>query len=86
MKVELEEVSRSLEEAEAALSFGNLAELHDLLQRTTELLDSALSQMNDSMARIEELHGLQQSFEEAPPPPPYRNREQEIEEELSMVA
>lgn len=83
MKVELEQASRSLEEAEASLSFGNFAQFHDLLQHTTELLDTALNRMNDSMARIEEVRGLQQSFEE--PAPPDRSREQEIEEELSMV-
>ena len=84
MKVELEQVSHSLEEAEAALSFGNFEQLHDLLQQTTQLLDTALTQVNDSMARIEELHDLQLSFEQ--PPPRYRSREEEIEEELAMVA
>jgi hypothetical protein len=82
MKVELEQASRSLEDAEAAISFGDFSQLHDLLQQTTQLLDMALGQMNDSMMRIEALHELQQSFEE----PRLPSREQEIEEELAMVA
>ena len=82
MTAELEQVSRSLEEAEAALSFGNFSQLHDLLQHASQLLDTALSDLDESVARIEEVRGLQQSFEEAPP---FRSQEEELEEELSVA-
>ena len=82
MTAELEQVSRSLEEAEAALSFGNFNELHELLQRAAEALDAALRRMNEAEVRIEELHGLQESFEE---PPPFPSQEEEFEEEELLV-
>jgi hypothetical protein len=82
MRVELQQATRSLEEAEAAISFGDFTQLHDLLQQTTQLLDTALGQLNDSMVRIEALHELQQSFEEPRSPSP----EEEMEEELALVA
>jgi hypothetical protein len=84
MTAEFEQVSRSLEEAEAALSFGNFSELHDLLQQASRSLDAALLRIRESEVRIEELHGLQQSFEEPPPFP--IQEEEEIEEELLVVA
>lgn len=83
MKMELEQVTRSLEEAEAALSMGNFDQLHDMLQQTTQLLDTALNHMNDSLSHLSELHGLQQSFDE--PIAPYRTPQDETEDEL-MVA
>jgi hypothetical protein len=98
MKLELEQATRSLEEAEAALSLGNFVQLHELLQHTTELLDSALNHVNDSVALIEELHVLQESFEvparavedtpfdEPALALPHPVQREENEEELVMVA
>ena len=83
MKFEFEQVTRSLEEAEAALSLGDFQQLHNSLQQTTELLDTALNHINDSLSRLSELHGLQQSFDE--PIAPYHAPQDEAEEEL-MVA
>ena len=83
MKLELEQVTRSLEEAEAALSMGDFKQLHNSLQQTTQLLDTALNHINESLSRLSELHGLQQSFDE--PIPPYHVPQDETEEEL-MVA
>ena len=83
MKLEFEQVTRSLEEAEAALSMGDFEQLHNSLQQTTQLLDTALNHINESLSRLSDLHGLQQSFDE--PIAPYRAPQDETEEEL-MVA
>ncbi len=63
MNRQLEQASQSLEEAEAALALGNFDQFQVLLLQTAEILDTALNQINDSTARINELHELQVSFE-----------------------